>query len=224
MKIKDIFHKIKSRVSRTQLGLFVFAILFAGIAFFLISENRDGECSPEYKIQRKYLNKDMSSLEFNFDKYKTKNSRPETLKSLDLNYSKTAKEFRTSIIYQLKDEIDFDGKYTVVGTGMTGWDGPVWIVDRSNGKAYEFPYHHYRFSLDYSKDSNLIVVNSKERIKEMHEIHGCSYLNIMEDIVRGAYDLRPHYFVWEDGEFKYLGPQSYTPNKNPFWGDYFNNN
>jgi hypothetical protein len=221
MKIKAVLDRIKSCTSRTKWGFFLVAILFTLTSLFLISENRDGECSPEYKIQRKYLNKDRSSLEFNFDKFKTKNSSPEILKSLDLNYSKTAREFRTSIGHQLNNEIDFDGKYTVVGTGITGWDGPVWIVDRSNGRAYEFPYHHYRFSIDYRKDSNLIVVNSKERIKELHEIHGCSYLNIMEDIVRGAYDLKPHYFIWQDGEFKYLGPLSYTPNKNPFWEDYF---
>ncbi len=221
MKIKEKLNKIKSYISNAKFGFFLVVVLLILSIIFLLSENRDGECSKEYKIQRKYLNKDTSSVEFTFDKYKTANSSPEILKNLDLNSSKTAKEFRSSINSQLKDKVDFDGKYTMVGVGMTGWDGPVWIVDRLDGKAYEFPYHHYHFSLDYDKNSNLIVVNSKDRIKEMHEIHGCSYLNITGDVISGAYGMRPHYFLWEDGQFKYLGPDNYIPSKNTFWEGYF---
>ena len=157
--------------------------------------NKNKECFSAYEKQKEYLDNETLSKEFTFDKYKSIYSEPKILKELDLNFSKTAREFRTNIGFQLGDKVDFDGKYTIVGVGMTGWDGPTWIVDRTNGKAYEFPYQHYYFSLDYKKDSNLIIINSKEKIKEMHDEQECFYLNITtkDDEILGAYDLVPHY-------------------------------
>src|SRR3989338_1373005 len=185
--------------------------------------NKNKECFSAYEKQKEYLDNETLSKEFTFDKYKSIYSEPKILKELDLNFSKTAREFRTNIGFQLGDKVDFDGKYTIVGVGMTGWDGPTWIVDRTNGKAYEFPYQHYYFSLDYKKDSNLIIINSKEKIKEMHDTHECFYLNITteDDEILGAYDLVPHYLLWENNQFKYLGPKEYTPAINYFWESYF---
>ena len=185
--------------------------------------NKNKECFSAYKKQKEYLDNETLSKEFTFDKYKSIYSEPKILKELDLNFSKTAREFRTNIGFQLGDKVDFDGKYTIVGVGMTGWDGPTWIVDRTNGKAYEFPYQHYYFSLDYRKDSNLIILNSKEKIKEMHDTQECFYLNITtkDDEILGAYDLVPHYLLWENNQFKYLGPKEYTPAINYFWESYF---
>ncbi len=185
--------------------------------------NKNKECFDAYKKQKEYLDKETFSKEFTFDKYKSIYSEPEILKGLDLNFSKTAREFRTSIGYQLGNEVDFDGKFTIVGVGMTGWDGPVWIVDRINGKAYEFPYQHYYFSLDYRKDSNLIIINSKDKIKEMHDTQECFYLNLSKEDkeILGAYDLVPHYLLWENNQFRYLGPKEYTPAINYFLEDYF---
>ena len=186
--------------------------------------NKNKECLAAYEKQKEYLDNETLSQKFTFDKYKSIYSEPKTLKELDLNFSKTAREFRTYIGFQLGDKVDFDGKYTIVGVGMTGWDGPTWIVDRTNGKAYEFPYQHYYFSLDYRKDSNLIIINSKEKIKEMHDTRECFYLNITtkNDEILGAYDLVPHYLLWENNQFKYLGPEEYTPAINYFWEGYFN--
>ena len=185
--------------------------------------NKNKECFSAYKKQKEYLDNETLSKEFTFDKNKSIYSEPKILKELDLNFSKTAREFRTNIGFQLGDKVDFDGKYTIVGVGMTGWDGPTWIVDRTNGKAYEFPYQHYYFSLNYRKDSNLIILNSKEKIKEMHDTQECFYLNITtkDDEILGAYDLVPHYLLWENNQFKYLGPKEYTPAINYFWESYF---
>ena len=185
--------------------------------------NKNKECLAAYEKQKEYLDNETLSQKFTFDKYKSIYSEPKTLKGLDLNFSKTAREFRTYIGFQLGDKVDFDGKYTIVGVGMTGWDGPTWIVDRTNGKAYEFPYQHYYFSLDYRKDSNLIIINSKDKIKEMHDTRECFYLNITtkNDEILGAYDLVPHYLLWENNQFKYLGPEEYTPAINYFWESYF---
>ena len=185
--------------------------------------NKNKECFSAYEKQKEYLDNETLSKEFTFDKYKSIYSEPKILKELDLNFSKTAREFRTNIGFQLGDKVDFDGKYTIVGVGMTGWDGPTWIVDRTNGKAYEFPYQHYYFSLDYKKDSNLIIINSKEKIKEMHDEQECFYLNITtkDEEISGAYDLVPHYLLWENNQFKYLGPKEYTPAINYFWESYF---
>ena len=185
--------------------------------------NKNKECFSAYEKQKEYLDNETLSKEFTFDKYKSIYSEPKILKELDLNFSKTAREFRTNIGFQLGDKVDFDGKYTIVGVGMTGWDGPTWIVDRTNGKAYEFPYQHYYFSLDYKKDSNLIIINSKEKIKEMHDTQECFYLNITtkDEEISGAYDLVPHYLLWENNQFRYLGPKEYIPAINYFWEGYF---
>lgn len=187
--------------------------------------NKNKECFTAYEKQKEYLDNETLSKEFTFDKNKSIYSEPKILKGLDLSFSKTAREFRTNIGFQLGDKVDFDGKYTIVGVGMTGWDGPTWIIDRTNGKAYEFPYQHYYFSIDYRKDSNLIIINSKEKIKEMHDTQECFYLNITPkyeyDHILGAYDLVPHYLLWENNQFRYLGPKEYTPVINYFWENYF---
>lgn len=204
--------------------LIIFSLLFILVPY-LNNIYKNKECFAAYEKQKKYLDNETLSKEFTFDKYKSIYSEPEILRGLYLNFSKTAREFRTSIGFYLGDKIDFDGKYTIVGVGMTGWDGPIWIVDRTNGKAYEFPYQHYYFSIDYKKDSNLIIINSKEKIKEMHDEQECFYLNITSrydyDEILGAYDLVPHYLLWKNNQFIYLGPKEYTPVINYFWEGYF---
>ncbi len=189
-------------------------------------KNADEECLNGYKKQDEYLASESLSKEFTFEKYKTKYVEPKTLSNLDLNSRKTAKMFRSGINDQLDSkEVNFDGKYNIVGVGMTGWDGPIWIIDRTNGKAYEFPYHNYRFSLTFQKGSNLIILSSKEDIKETRSTQRCFYLNIIpegEDPPFRGYDLIPQYFLWENNQLIYLGPKEYQPLINPFWDQYFN--
>jgi hypothetical protein len=179
-------------------------------------------CHEKYKEQERYLRGETLSEQFTFDKYPTKNTEPKELSELDLNSSRTARKFRTAISQQL-NTVDFDGKYTIVGVGMTGWDGPVWIIDRTNGKAYEFPYHHYYFSLSYQENSNLLIVNSESYIKEMRRTQECYYMSITrkKDEMFMGYDLIPQYFLWTGDKFEYLGPSNVTPESNAFWEYYF---
>jgi len=186
----------------------------------------DKECLEGYKKQKEYLDNETLSKEITFDKYKTSFFEPKSLADLDLDFSKTARTFRTAVGDQLyKYGVDFDGKYTITSVGMTGWDGPVWIVDRTNGRAYEFPYHHYGFSLKFQKDSNLIIVNSREDLEEIHRTQECYYLNVetKDGEYLLGYDLITQYFLWEDNKLKYLGPEEYKPSFNSFWDGYFKN-
>ena len=180
-------------------------------------------CLQKYIEQKKYLDTETLSEEFTFEKYPTKHSEPEILEGLDLDFSKTARYFRTTIGEQLlEDGVSFDGKYTIAGTAMTGRGSTYWIVDRTNGKAYQIPYTG--LSMKYSKDSNLIILNSKPGIIDLFYIEEYNEYNCWSYIEGGrsimVYDAIPHYFLWEDNKLRHLGPKEYEPLKDLFWENY----
>jgi len=188
------------------------------------TKNKDQDaCLEKYLSQMKYLDNETLSEEFTFDKYKTNYPEPKVLSNLDLNFSETARRFRTSIGDQLsKKGVNFDGKYTIVGSGLTGWPGFDWIVDRETGEAYEFPYIDL---LRFEKDSNLIILNMKSDIKIASYYEGqydCSFWGLGGYDVM-AYELIPHYFLWEGNKLIHLGPKEFNPIINWFWSNYFNN-
>jgi len=180
-------------------------------------------CADAILAQSQYLEKEKLSEDFSFEKYVVSNTIITQPADLDINSSQSARDFRTMIRNGLKEGVNFAGHYSIVGVGMTGWGYNYWIVDRLNGKAYTFPYIQYE--LDFRKDSDLIIMNSKPIIKKAL-IEAESFGDICSPYGIGAQgilytDLRPFYFLWEDNKLKLLGPTDIKPPINKFWEEYF---
>ncbi len=175
------------------------------------------QCAKELAEQKAYLDQEVYSSQHSFDKYPSYNEMQFAPIRLGKNNSIYAKQFRTKINEQLDTiPVNFDGRYSIVSVGMTGWGQNHWIVDRKTGRAYEFPYH--AMSLDFKKESNLIIMNSKENIRKLlgeNPEAGCYYYN-QEKVT----DFRPFYFKWENANLELLAPTDIRPAVNTFWIDY----
>lgn len=161
------------------------------------------------------MEKETYSAQYSFSNYPTKHKKKFTLRGLDVNSSLYSNEFRTRLREELaKTGVNFDGRYSMVAVGMTGWGSNYWIVDRQTGHAYEFPFH--AIYLDFEKESNLVIMNPKDKIEELMAVeHGCYYYN-QEKVTH----LRPFYFLWDSNRLKLLAPTDIAPTVNTFWIDY----
>ncbi|MDP2947515.1 MAG: hypothetical protein Q8N88_05360 [Nanoarchaeota archaeon] len=179
--------------------------------------DKNDVCVNKIIEQVEYLKNEKLSELIIFDKYKAPIFGG-VLKNLDISSSNSVKMFRTAIRSNLKDkDINFAGHYTIVSVGMTGWGDNYWIIDRENGKAFEFPYQ--AGLIDFKKDSNLIIINPKNKILEFMK-NSDNYFDIC---VGGLffpryYELRPSYVLWKNNEVKIIdNPQNTKPTDNPFW-------
>jgi hypothetical protein len=175
------------------------------------------QCAKDLAAQKDYLDREAYSSLHTFDKNPSLNEMRFAPQKADPNSSIYARLFRTKLNEQLiNTPVNFDGSYSIVAVGMTGWGQNYWIVDRKTGHAYEFPYH--AMSLDFKKESNLIIMNSKENILKLLNENpeaGCYYYN-QEKVT----DFRPFYFKWENSKLVLLAPIDIKPTVNTFWIDY----
>lgn len=188
------------------------------------SDVLDKDCADSLTAQNKYLEGEKLSEKYTFEKYPATLSPIQNLADLDVTSNKYAEMFRTTIRQDLEKGIDFAGHYTMASIGLTGWPQSFLVVDRLNGKAYQFPYVAYE--LDFRRDSNLLIMDSKDVISKYLISMKDSYSSPCVNIKRFDIDtsditsLRPFYFLWEDNEFKLLGPNEPKPSINYFWKDY----
>lgn len=176
------------------------------------------ECLQKLADQREYLKNDTLAATETFEKYPTNNILQTTPADLDINSNKTAKNFRTVIREELASGgVNFAGSYSIVAIGMTGIGVNYFIVDRKTGHAYPFPYY-VGSTLEFKKDSNLIIMNPKSAILDLttgegaQDPSGCYLLNQEHTI-----DLRSFYFLWKDNQLVLIGPKDITPPLSTFW-------
>lgn len=196
------------------LGIVLIANYWGGPANSLATE----ACAKDFADQTKYLNDEKYSDAFKFENYPVPSGSDTAAAPLDQNSSKYTYEFRTRLQKELADKgINFAGHYSLVRVGVAGWGDNYWIIDRKTRKAFEFPYH--AVSLDFKKDSSLIVMNSKDTIRRLftESDGGCYYYNQQK-----VNDLRPFYFEWKNGVLTKLAPIDLVPPVNTFWIDYTN--
>jgi|SRR3989344_584573 len=184
--------------------------------------DKDGKCLDATRKQISYLKNEKLSEQFTFDKYKVNELFTGKLADLDISNNKYARTYRTVLREDLKKEgINFAGHYSIVSVGMTGIGESYYIVDGTNGKAYTFPY--WAYTLDFKKDSNLIIMDAKDKIfEQMREFISYSD-NCAFTLARSStlVEQKPFYFLWENNELKLLGPTDIKPPINGFWEYYF---
>lgn len=181
-------------------------------------------CLKGVRDQIEYLNSEILSDVFTFDKYPITDSLKLEPVDLDINSNRFAREFRTMIRQDLEEKgVNFAGHYSIVSVGLTGTGDNHYIVDRSNGKAYTFLYQPGM--LDFKKDSNLIIMNPKSYyMKRLQESK--AYDEYCDPRVYSEYadiGARSFYFLWKDNRLQLLGPTNIKPPINTFWTWYFKN-
>lgn len=184
--------------------------------------DKNDQCVKGIIEQINYLKNENLSESITFDKYPALVFDGE-LKGLDISSSNSARMFRTAIRYDLENTgIDFAGHYTIASVGMTGWGENYWIVDRENGKAYEFPYH--ADFIDFKKDSGLIVIDPKYMIIDYMKNSKNYFDFCMPEIwLPKYYEIRPSYVFWDSNENKIKiidNPKNAKPIKSPFWENF----
>ncbi|MDO8659273.1 MAG: hypothetical protein Q7K54_01600 [Candidatus Parcubacteria bacterium] len=219
----------------------ILIILFLVIYFFFINNNfyshqtenniknnhwfynldkldKNDDCVYKIIKQIEYFKNEKLSKLITFDKYKVSVFMGE-LKELDISSSDSARMFRTAIRYHLNDtDVNFAGHYTIVGVGMTGWGENYWIIDRKNGKAFEFPYQAE--FIDFKKDSSLIIINPKDKILEFMKNSDNYHLDFCAEEIwlPKYYELRPSYVFWDDNKVKIIdNSKNIKPIISPFW-------
>lgn len=108
-------------------------------------------------------------------------------------------------------EVDFGGKYAISDWALTGWGQMFAVVDLEIGKVFPFPYAFHE-SFDYRPDSNLIVINPKHLMPKFDTFGPNS------DVFCDTWvyeDIKSYYFVFENEQFKLLGPADITKLSQP---------
>lgn len=111
-----------------------------------------------------------------------------------------AKRFYTHHKIALEKGANFAGKYAISDWGFTGVGQMFAVVDVETGDVYPFPYV-VDWEFDFKHDSNLIVINPIDTVPDFADggDFNCEY---------PLYNhLMTYYFLFEDGEFKLLGPE-----------------
>jgi hypothetical protein len=95
----------------------------------------------------------------------------------------------------------------------------VW---QTRGRRRRAPVPYFAAALDLRRDSRLILMNPKERIRELAHpdpldpLAGCYYVGQVKST-----ELWPFYLLWEDDRLTLLGPPGLQPPRNAFWRGYF---
>ena len=176
----------------------------------------EAECARKVAALKAALASDRLSETETFNRHRVKQTLRGTPADVDLESNRFAQLFRTRLRQELAQHgVNFAGVYSLVSVGMTGWGDNWYIVDRRDGKVTLFPYH--ASFLDFRKDSNLIVMNSKEEIEKAMRAQDvdCYFLN-QEEFT----SLRSFYFLWEEGQLRLIGPPQPQPPANRFWSEY----
>jgi hypothetical protein len=175
-------------------------------------------CSRMVARQRGHLRRDTVDQNRAFAMYVVQATRLGRRAPLDVTSLRSARTFRTKLREALDTtDVNFAGYFSIVSVPMTGWGPNYWIVDRRNGRAFEFPYR--ATYLAFRRSSSLLVMDPKDSIdaaKRGHPPeHQCANLG-----QRRLSELRPFYFVWNGSQFSQLAPAD-TPPRNSFWQEYF---
>jgi len=139
-----------------------------------------------------------------FENYKIEENYTQKPASLDLNSSYIAKRFKTRLNMAIDNGVNFAGHYVIGSWGMSGIGSMLVVVDATNGRAYPFPYIA-QTGFEFRKDSNLLIIDPSSNFQKKYD-------NNPENLCYAYLEnVRPYYFVWENNQFKLLGPKDNPP-------------
>jgi len=111
-----------------------------------------------------------------------------------------AKRFYSYHKAALEKGVTFAGKYTISEWAFTGWGIMFAVVDVETGTVYPFPYT-VDWDFSYQADSNLIVINPIDSMPQF------THAGDVDCNARWYPEMKTYYFLFENGQFKLLGPE-----------------
>jgi hypothetical protein len=127
-----------------------------------------------------------------------------------------AKRFYSYHVAALEKDVTFAGKYTISDWAYTGVGQMFAVVDVETGDVYPFPYV-VDWEFDFKPDSNLIVINPKDSVPAFDKLDGTADVSCD---VKWFDDMKTYYFVFENNEFKLLGPDDTSGLATSSWLSY----
>lgn len=137
-----------------------------------------------------------------FQDYRVSNVYAGPVATLNEDSHAVAKRFYSYHVTALEKGVTFAGKYTISDWAFTGWGQMFAVVDVETGNVYPFPYV-VDWEFDFKSDSNLIIINPKDSVPAFDKLNGTADVNCD---VKWFNDMKTYYFVFENNEFRLLGP------------------
>jgi hypothetical protein len=126
--------------------------------------------------------------------------------ALDEDSHAVAKRFYSYHVAALEKGVMFGGRYAMSDWAFTGLGQMFAVIDVETGRVYPFPYV-VDWEFDYRPDSNLIIINPKDMVPEFDKLDGNADVSCD---VKWFDNMKTYYFVFENNEFRLLGPED-TP-------------
>jgi hypothetical protein len=138
-----------------------------------------------------------------FDDYPATTTHIGPIATLDEDSHAVAKRFYSYHVAALEKGVTFAGKYTISDWAYTGLGQMFAVVDVETGEVYPFPYV-VDWEFDFRPDSNLIVINPKDSVPAFDKLDETADVSCD---VKWFDDMKTYYFVFENKEFRLLGPE-----------------
>lgn len=127
-----------------------------------------------------------------------------------------AKRFYSYHVEALEEGVTFAGKYSISDWAYTGVGQMFAVIDVETGDVHPFPYV-VDWEFDFKPDSNLIVINPKDSVPAFDKLDGTADVSCD---VKWFDDMKTYYFVFENNEFKLLGPDDTSGLATSSWLSY----
>lgn len=219
---QNYYQKFK-RVLRSKYSLLVYALLILLISASVLfnardSDKKDGSSevtATELSACQIYYRDVFAVAEeyATFEDYPATTTYTGPIVALDEDSHAVAKRFYSYHVAALEKGVTFGGKYTISDWAFTGWGQMFAVIDVETGKVYPFPYV-VDWEFDYRPNSNLIIINPKYMVPEFDKFD--SEADVSCDAKWFA-DIKTYYFVFENGEFKLLGPEDTSKLQTSSW-------
>ena len=138
-----------------------------------------------------------------FEDYPATSTYVGPIASVDQDSHAVAKRFYSYHVAALEKGVAFAGKYAISDWAYTGIGQMFAVIDVETGKIYPFPYV-VDWEFDFRSDSNLIIINPKDSVPEFDKLGPDADVSCD---ARWFDDMKTYYFVFEDGQFRLLGPE-----------------
>lgn len=197
------------------------AVVVAGIGYVYIAPPDRvvpvvvAEPEPEVlsECQQYYKNEFRNAKVYGtFEEYPVTETYTGPIATVDEESGGVAKRFYTHHKNALAGGVNFAGKYAISDWGFTGWGQMFAVVDVETGAVYPFPYA-VDWEFDFRPDSNLIVINPIEAVPEF--TNNGDYSCETPQYSR----MKSYYFVFENNEFRLLGPEDISGLNRNGWLD-----
>lgn len=133
--------------------------------------------------------------------------------TLDEDSHAVAKRFYSYHVAALEKGVTFGGRYTISNWAFTGWGQMFAVVDVETGKVYPFPYA-IDWEFGFRPDSNLIIINPKDSVPAFDKLDETADVSCD---VKWFDDMKTYYFVFENNEFRLLGPEDTSGLQTSSW-------